>query len=191
MAVDVRADRAERVVPSGVRRAPRARYLPIAEHGLIGDLHTELAHETELVNDVPVLNDPPVLDPHDIDQLDANLTPGGRDPHELTRWMPWKTLHVATRSPSSIAPEEPLRIFRLERLQTSVGADTGSWRRLLIVSGLLDRRRDRLWSGERCQALEVQVDLDPTRWKSTRPATLPRKLAIETDIWLPAPTQGR
>jgi GH15 family glucan-1,4-alpha-glucosidase len=27
-------------VASGVGRAPRARYLPIAEHGLIGDLHT-------------------------------------------------------------------------------------------------------------------------------------------------------
>src|SRR5438128_4566650 len=40
MAVDVRADRVGRVVPGGVRRAPRGRYLPIAEHGLIGDLHT-------------------------------------------------------------------------------------------------------------------------------------------------------
>jgi len=37
MALDVRADLAKRVVPAG---AQRARYLPIAEHGLIGDLHT-------------------------------------------------------------------------------------------------------------------------------------------------------
>jgi hypothetical protein len=37
---DVRAGRVDRVVAGGVRRAPRARYLPIAEHGLIGDLHT-------------------------------------------------------------------------------------------------------------------------------------------------------
>ena len=38
MALDVRAD--PRVVPGGAGRAARARYLPIAEHGLIGDLHT-------------------------------------------------------------------------------------------------------------------------------------------------------
>jgi GH15 family glucan-1,4-alpha-glucosidase len=37
MALDVRADRAGQVVPAGARRA---RYLPIAEHGMIGDLHT-------------------------------------------------------------------------------------------------------------------------------------------------------
>src|ERR687887_575225 len=37
MALDVRADRAGQVAPAGARRA---RYLPIAEHGLIGDLHT-------------------------------------------------------------------------------------------------------------------------------------------------------
>jgi GH15 family glucan-1,4-alpha-glucosidase len=40
MARDVRAGRGGRVVSGGVRRVPRARYLPIAEHGLIGDLHT-------------------------------------------------------------------------------------------------------------------------------------------------------
>jgi GH15 family glucan-1,4-alpha-glucosidase len=40
MARDVRAGRGGRVVSGGARRAPRARYLPIAEHGLIGDLHT-------------------------------------------------------------------------------------------------------------------------------------------------------
>ena len=40
MAHDVRADRATRIVPDGGRRPSRARYLPIAEHGLIGDLHT-------------------------------------------------------------------------------------------------------------------------------------------------------
>src|SRR2546421_8996591 len=40
MAPDVTADRAARVVSGGVRRSPRVRYLPIAEHGLIGDLHT-------------------------------------------------------------------------------------------------------------------------------------------------------
>ncbi len=40
MALDARDDQVARVVPSGARRVPRARYLPIAEHGLIGDLHT-------------------------------------------------------------------------------------------------------------------------------------------------------
>jgi hypothetical protein len=40
MARDVGAGRAERVVSGGVSRGPQARYLPIAEHGLIGDLHT-------------------------------------------------------------------------------------------------------------------------------------------------------
>ena len=34
------ADRVRQVAPGGARTAPRARYLPIAEHGLIGDLHT-------------------------------------------------------------------------------------------------------------------------------------------------------
>ncbi|KUJ70099.1 glycosyl hydrolase family 15 [Streptomyces albus subsp. albus] len=34
------AGRGERAGSGGVRRAPRTRYLPIAEHGLIGDLHT-------------------------------------------------------------------------------------------------------------------------------------------------------
>src|SRR5215207_2936140 len=37
MALDARADRAGEVAPAGARGA---RYLPIAEHGLIGDLHT-------------------------------------------------------------------------------------------------------------------------------------------------------
>ena len=40
MARDIGAGRAERVVSGGVSRGPQARYLPIAEHGLIGDLHT-------------------------------------------------------------------------------------------------------------------------------------------------------
>jgi len=40
MACDVRAGRGGRVVSGGVRRVPQARYLPIAEHGPIGDLHT-------------------------------------------------------------------------------------------------------------------------------------------------------
>src|SRR6266545_2993020 len=40
MAHDVRAGRGGQVASAGVRGAPRARYLPIAEHGLIGDLHT-------------------------------------------------------------------------------------------------------------------------------------------------------
>src|SRR6266540_717922 len=40
MAHDVRAGRGGQVASAGVRRAPRARYLSIAEHGLIGDLHT-------------------------------------------------------------------------------------------------------------------------------------------------------
>jgi hypothetical protein len=39
MARDIRADRVGRVVSGGTRRAPPARYLPIAEHLLIGDLH--------------------------------------------------------------------------------------------------------------------------------------------------------
>src|SRR5205823_460677 len=34
------ASRVRQVAPGGARTAPRARYLPIAEHGLIGDLHT-------------------------------------------------------------------------------------------------------------------------------------------------------
>ena len=34
------ADRVRQVAPGGARTAARARYLPIAEHGLIGDLHT-------------------------------------------------------------------------------------------------------------------------------------------------------
>ena len=40
MALDIRADRGGQVASAGARRARRARYLPIAEHGLIGDLHT-------------------------------------------------------------------------------------------------------------------------------------------------------
>jgi Domain of unknown function (DUF5911) len=40
MAPDVRADRVGQAMPCGDGRVPRARYLPIAEHGLIGDLHT-------------------------------------------------------------------------------------------------------------------------------------------------------
>ena len=40
MAVDICADRTGEVVSGTARRAPRPRYLPIAEHGLIGDLHT-------------------------------------------------------------------------------------------------------------------------------------------------------
>ena len=40
MALEVVTGRAGRVASAGVRQAPRARYLPIAEHGLIGDLHT-------------------------------------------------------------------------------------------------------------------------------------------------------
>jgi hypothetical protein len=33
-------DRVSQVAPGGAWTAPRARHLPIAEHGLIGDLHT-------------------------------------------------------------------------------------------------------------------------------------------------------
>ena len=40
MAVDINAGRAGRVMSDGTRAAARTRYLPIAEHGLIGDLHT-------------------------------------------------------------------------------------------------------------------------------------------------------
>jgi len=41
MTLAVRAGRGGQVVPAAAGRAPRAaRYLPIAEHGLIGDLHT-------------------------------------------------------------------------------------------------------------------------------------------------------
>jgi hypothetical protein len=39
MAVDVRADRVGRIVSAAAPRPPRPRYLPIAKHGLIGDLH--------------------------------------------------------------------------------------------------------------------------------------------------------
>jgi len=39
MALDVPAGRAARITPGGTHSPPR-RYLPIAEHGLIGDLHT-------------------------------------------------------------------------------------------------------------------------------------------------------
>jgi hypothetical protein len=40
MALDVRTSPVTQVAPTGAFRAQRARYLPIAEHGLIGDLHT-------------------------------------------------------------------------------------------------------------------------------------------------------
>jgi GH15 family glucan-1,4-alpha-glucosidase len=40
MALKVVTGRARRVASGGVRPAQQARYLPIAEHGLIGDLHT-------------------------------------------------------------------------------------------------------------------------------------------------------
>ena len=40
MALDVQGGREREVVFGGARRPPRERYLPIAEHGLIGDLHT-------------------------------------------------------------------------------------------------------------------------------------------------------
>src|SRR3954447_26578852 len=40
MALDVRDDRVPQVGSAGAPGALRVRYLPIAEHGLIGDLHT-------------------------------------------------------------------------------------------------------------------------------------------------------
>jgi len=40
MALDERTGRVGPVVSAAARPAPRARYLPIAEHGLIGDLYT-------------------------------------------------------------------------------------------------------------------------------------------------------
>src|SRR5262245_3978851 len=40
MARDLRAGSVKRVMSNGFRGAPEVRYLPIAEHGLIGDLHT-------------------------------------------------------------------------------------------------------------------------------------------------------
>ena len=40
MARDIPAGRVGQFVPGEVPRSQRARYLPIAEHGLIGDLHT-------------------------------------------------------------------------------------------------------------------------------------------------------
>ena len=40
MALDVRTGPAAQVAPAGALAAQQARYLPIAEHGLIGDLHT-------------------------------------------------------------------------------------------------------------------------------------------------------
>jgi len=40
MALDVRTGPFTQVAPAAALGAQRARYLPIAEHGLIGDLHT-------------------------------------------------------------------------------------------------------------------------------------------------------
>ena len=40
MALNVRNDQVAQVVSAGVSGTPRPRYLPIAEHGMIGDLHT-------------------------------------------------------------------------------------------------------------------------------------------------------
>src|SRR5690242_19983349 len=40
MALEIPPERVERVVSRGARQAARTRYLPVAEHGLIGDLHT-------------------------------------------------------------------------------------------------------------------------------------------------------
>jgi hypothetical protein len=40
MPTDVHPGGVVRAVSAAAERAPRARYLPIAEHGLIGDLHT-------------------------------------------------------------------------------------------------------------------------------------------------------
>src|SRR5437763_1245292 len=40
MAPETDPSRVAEVVSAGTRRTPRVRYLPIAEHGLIGDLHT-------------------------------------------------------------------------------------------------------------------------------------------------------
>ena len=40
MAQDLRVEPEERVMSGGIRWVPGIRYLPIAEHGLIGDLHT-------------------------------------------------------------------------------------------------------------------------------------------------------
>jgi hypothetical protein len=40
VALEIDADRVAQVVSASARRIPSARYPPIAEHGLIGDLHT-------------------------------------------------------------------------------------------------------------------------------------------------------
>src|SRR6478609_6857467 len=40
MAQDLGTRPVDRVMSGGVRWAPRVRYLPIAEHGMIGDMHT-------------------------------------------------------------------------------------------------------------------------------------------------------
>jgi hypothetical protein len=40
VALELDAGRVAEVVSAGARQTPRARYMPIAEHGLIGDLHT-------------------------------------------------------------------------------------------------------------------------------------------------------
>jgi hypothetical protein len=40
MALETEAGRVAELVSAGARRTPGVRYLPIAEHGLIGDLHT-------------------------------------------------------------------------------------------------------------------------------------------------------
>jgi hypothetical protein len=48
MALDGRADRVGQVVSAARREVPRAGYLPIAEHGLVGDLHTGIEREALL-----------------------------------------------------------------------------------------------------------------------------------------------
>jgi GH15 family glucan-1,4-alpha-glucosidase len=40
LALEIDSGRVAQVVSPGARRTPSTRYLPIAEHGLIGDLHT-------------------------------------------------------------------------------------------------------------------------------------------------------
>ena len=47
MAPDMPAGRTARVTSAGTSSPLRARYLPIAEHGLIGDLHTVALAGTE------------------------------------------------------------------------------------------------------------------------------------------------
>jgi hypothetical protein len=76
MAVDVRPGR----VSAGVRRSARARYLPIAEHGLIGDLHTVALDRAEPGERSVLYSDADVAA-----EFDATVAGGGGRPRRSRR----------------------------------------------------------------------------------------------------------